>query len=52
MEIDREPESMITGIAEGNNADYEIKEGLAKILISERAVTFYNPIQEFNRDLT
>ncbi|KAL7073726.1 hypothetical protein ACQ4LE_007262 [Meloidogyne hapla] len=29
-----------------------IKEGLAKIYTNNEAITFYNPIQEFNRDLT
>jgi tRNA G26 N,N-dimethylase Trm1 len=30
----------------------EIREGAAKIVLSDEATTFYNPIQEFNRDLT
>jgi tRNA G26 N,N-dimethylase Trm1 len=27
-------------------------EGAARIIIGEKAETFYNPIQEYNRDLT
>jgi tRNA G26 N,N-dimethylase Trm1 len=29
-----------------------IKEGFAKIYADNEATCFYNPIQEFNRDLT
>ena len=29
-----------------------IKEGFAKIYTDNEAISFYNPIQEFNRDLT
>jgi tRNA G26 N,N-dimethylase Trm1 len=38
--------------ATGAGEFHEIREGAANILITEEAATFYNPIQEFNRDLT
>jgi tRNA G26 N,N-dimethylase Trm1 len=31
---------------------HQIIEGTAKIIFDEELSTFYNPIQEFNRDLT
>ena len=42
----------MTNVENDSEYTYEVREGQAKVLFKNQYEAFYNPVQEFNRDLS